>query len=101
MGPLKGYDMPLRLRFVPQIEWWCVGEKAEVESLLACCSYLGKKAAQGHGLVKSWDVAECAEDWGLFYPCDIAGEVRPSRALEMAKWPELAGQLCDCMLTVP
>lgn len=100
MGPLKSVNLPLYTRWVPCIEWWCIGDKAEVESLLEECGYLGKERNHGYGRVERWQVEECAEDWSLFYPCDRPDEVIVSRVLPAA-FPECAGRIGNLGLAVP
>jgi hypothetical protein len=61
-GLTKSYRIPLATFHAVDdvVTWWCVGERAEVESLLGLVSYVGKKRAVGLGAVRQWEVAEVA-----------------------------------------
>jgi len=65
-GHTKSYDLPLYLRTINQIDWFCVGDRAEFQQLLNNCPNIGKKRSYGYGKVQSWKVEEFPEDWHLF-----------------------------------
>lgn len=62
-GRYKAYHMPIFYYVADVIEWYCVGDGAEIERLLSTCAYIGKKAAQGWGRVIEWRVEAWPEDW--------------------------------------
>jgi len=64
-GAEKNYDLPLFLRLTNRIDWFAVGDKEEIESLLKYCTGLGKKRSQGYGQVIEWKVTEIENDWSL------------------------------------
>lgn len=64
-GSEKNYDLPLYLRTTPQIEWYCLGDKAKLEKIFPDISTLGKKRSQGYGQVYKWEAEEISENWSL------------------------------------
>jgi CRISPR type IV-associated protein Csf3 len=62
-GRYKAYHMPIFYYVADVIEWYCVGDGAEIERLLSTCAYIGKKSAQGWGRVIEWRVEAWPEDW--------------------------------------
>lgn len=62
-GEYKAYQMPLVSYIVDDMIWYVVGEKERIEYLLNKIPFIGKKRAQGQGLVLEWEVKEIAEDW--------------------------------------
>jgi len=71
-GEFRGYRLPLRVRDVGRVVWFCVGDAKEVRRLLthprSGVRYLGKKGSIGYGLVKSWTVEPADDDWSWFAP---------------------------------
>lgn len=66
-GENKSYHMPVFYRLpLDAIEWYCVGDKSEIERLLSCCLNIGKKRSQGWGRVMSWTVEEWPEDCSVW-----------------------------------
>lgn len=65
-GRYKAYHMPIFYRAALWIDWWCVGDRAEIEYLLSTVTHLGKKAVQGWGRVIRWEIEPCAEDWSVW-----------------------------------
>lgn len=66
-GQYKAYHMPVFYRAALWVEWWCVGDKAEIECLLSTVTHLGKKQTQGWGRVSQWQIASVAEDWSIWH----------------------------------
>ena len=64
-GAEKNYDLPLFLRSTTRIDWFCIGDKSEIEILLKNCTGLGKKRSHGFGQVSTWEVTEIQENWSL------------------------------------
>ena len=62
-GRYKAYRMPLNILLMPCLEWYAVGDINAVRELCEGINSLGKKAAQGYGLVKRWEVEPWPEDW--------------------------------------
>src|SRR3990172_8470722 len=48
-GRYKAYHMPVFYYAALRIEWYAVGDRAEIERLLCCGTHLGKKRSQGYG----------------------------------------------------
>lgn len=61
-GRYKNYRMPLNIMLIPEINWYAVGDKGEIEHLLQRITHIGKKASQGLGLVREWTVEKIGED---------------------------------------
>ena len=64
----KSYRMPQFLRHAIYIDWYCVGDRQEIERLLSSCLWIGKKTAQGDGAVLRWEVEAWPEDWSVYGP---------------------------------
>lgn len=62
-GRYKSYHVNVYYRHALHVDWYCVGDKEELLALLKFCTNIGKKAAQGWGAVKAWEVTEWPEDW--------------------------------------
>ena len=55
-GFFKAYRNPIVYHSMPEIVFYAVGDKAEIERLLQNIAYLGKKSSQGYGEVAEWKV---------------------------------------------
>jgi len=89
-GQYKAYHIDVYYRHALYAEWYALGLKPEIESLLRFCTHIGKKTAQGWGSVLRWEVTEWPEDWSirgngnrLMRPVPVHGDgflygVRPS-----------------------
>lgn len=62
----KAYHMPIFYRVAKWVEWYAVGNRAEIESLLSTLTHLGKKVAQGWGRVARWEIEPVADDWSVW-----------------------------------
>lgn len=67
-GRYKAYHMPTFLRHALWVSWYVVGDRGEIEALLAHATHLGKKATQGNGRIIDWRVEPWAEDWSVTGP---------------------------------
>jgi len=65
-GRYKAYHMPVFYHTALWVEWYCVGDKAEIEHLLSTVTHIGKKTSQGWGRISRWQIAPCAEDWSVW-----------------------------------
>lgn len=83
-GPCKSYRIPLEVGYLAgeRIDWWCIGDAAEIRSLLSMVTHLGKKRSVGKGEVASWTVEPC-EPWPGF---PVLRDGRPLRSLPLG-WP--------------
>lgn len=78
-GRYKAYRMPLNiLLFSAPLEWYAVGNVAAVQVLCAGITAIGKKPAQGYGIVERWEVAPWPEDWS-----EVGPEGKITRAIPM------------------
>jgi len=66
-GPQKHYRVPVETRHAASdlITWWCVGDRSEIERLLALVTHVGRRRAVGLGRVREWSVTAC-EAWPGF-----------------------------------
>jgi CRISPR type IV-associated protein Csf3 len=64
-GKYKAYHMPVFYRAALWVDWYCVGDKAEIEFLLSTVTHIGKKSAQGWGRVTRWEFEPTSGDWSV------------------------------------
>ena len=57
--------MPVFYRAALWAEWYCVGDKAEIEHLLSTVTHIGKKGAQGWGRVIRWEIRPMSDDMSV------------------------------------
>lgn len=74
-GKHKSYRLPLRVRVVPQVVWYAIGDRKEVHRLLKRVQYLGKKTSQGYGRVTGWQVENIDEPDVTWYAKTDQGSV--------------------------
>jgi len=65
-GRYKSYHMPTFYRHALSVSWYVVGDKPEIESLLAHITHIGKKTSQGNGRIIRWQVEACPHDWSIY-----------------------------------
>lgn len=65
-GEYKAYHMPVFYRVAEWVEWYCVGDRAEIELFLSTLTHIGKKSVQGWGRVAKWEITPIAEDWSVW-----------------------------------
>lgn len=94
-GEFRSYRLPLRVRLIERIVWFCVGEAHKVRVLLKDVQYLGKKTSQGHGRVASWTVEHFDRDMAWFAESDAgpvlmrplpAGDYLPKTLTGSRRW---------------
>lgn len=61
-GKYKAYRMPLNILILPYLEWYAVGDIEAVRELCQGITAIGKKPAQGYGIVERWEVEPWPED---------------------------------------
>src|SRR5690606_11987587 len=64
-GAYKGYHIKVYYRHAQFVDWFCDGDKAEIEALLKFCTHIGKKTSQGWGSVLRWEVESWPQDWSI------------------------------------
>lgn len=76
-GANKSYRLPLRIRLVDRIVWFCCGRDkidtgrsagTETRKLLRDVHSIGKKTSDGYGQVARWEVELTDEDFSWFAP---------------------------------
>ena len=70
VGIYRAYRIPNVIRTVKNgtITFWAMGHREEVEELLGYIPAVGKKPAAGYGIVTSWEVEDCEDDYSLWHP---------------------------------
>ncbi len=88
----KSYRLPLRVRRVDKVVWFCKGTRRAIKSLLRSVTSLGKKRSQGYGRVARWELEYVDGDSYWFADSD-AGRVlmRP-----LPQCGELPSDLIGC-----
>jgi hypothetical protein len=71
MGEFKSYRMPLRVRDVGRVVWFCFGDPIALRDALSDVTHLGKKTSAGHGPVASWRIEPIAADLSWFAPSPV------------------------------
>lgn len=103
-GAYKNYRMPLITYLIPKLEWYAVGDWAEIEMLLSYVTHIGKKRSQGLGRVSRWTVEKWPEDLSYLRPIpDENGDqemgIRPPYWLasqyKLVKFPEDERMACN------
>lgn len=85
-GRYKSYHMPVFYRAALYVDWYVVGDRAEIERLLQTVFCIGKKCVQGWGAVRKWEVQEWPEDWSIW-----SGAGRLMRAIPQKEGGTLYG----------
>lgn len=85
-GQYKPYHVGIQLQHARTMEWYVVGDRAQIVSLLDDAPSIGKKRAQGFGEVRRWDVSPVAEDWSC-----VNASGAPMRAIPVAWWKSHRG----------
>lgn len=62
----KSYRLPLRVRAVPCVRWFCNGNRREILKLLRNIHGVGKKVADGYGRISKWEASEADDDYSLY-----------------------------------
>lgn len=80
-GQTKAYFVPLRVRIVERVVWFCVAHgdrkgmgksarspEATLRRVLRDIPAIGKKTAYGYGRIARWELERVTEDWSWFAP---------------------------------
>ncbi len=70
----KSYHLPLIVRPVDRIVWFCVAKRRPILLALRGIKSLGKKRSQGYGVVARWEAEYVDEDYSWYAPSE-AGRV--------------------------
>jgi hypothetical protein len=87
-GEWKSLDLPVPAVAATWLEWWCVGDRAQVAAALSLVHGLGRDRARGVATVEGWEVDRVTEDRSLVW------EGLPTRALPVR-------DLADCEARYP
>ena len=93
VGVYRAYRIPNVIRTVKDgiITFYAVGNQEKIEELLDAMRSIGKKCAAGYGIVDSWELENCDEDYTTWHPDH--GLMRPipveeaDQKWEMDKYP--------------
>ena len=80
----KSFRLPLRVRAVTCVRWFCLGDRRRVKQRLNDLSAIGKKVSQGYGRVAAWEVEDADADYSWFAPHGEALVLM--RTLPMGAW---------------
>lgn len=64
-GKYKAYHMKLYYRHAQYVDWYCLGDKQELQKLLYFCTGIGKNTGDGWGQVLKWEICKWHEDWSI------------------------------------
>jgi hypothetical protein len=67
-GTYKSYRLPLRMRGIEKVVWFCVGNPRNLRAVLKQVDFIGKKTSIGYGRVGKWTVEPMAENWSWYAP---------------------------------
>ena len=67
----KSYRLPLRCRVIKSVAWFAEGNRREVFQLVKRARAIGKKIADGYGVVQEWVVDRVDTDFSWFAPSDF------------------------------
>ncbi len=79
-GPYKAYHQTIFYRAALWVEWYCVGDRAQIEALLCTVTHIGKKQTQGWGRVIAWDIQRMNDDYSVWMGNRLMRGVPPSEA---------------------
>ncbi len=65
-GKYKSHRLPLRIRVIEKIAWFCVGNAEKILEALKSIRSLGKKRSIGYGVVSRWYYEPAEEDLSLW-----------------------------------
>lgn len=88
-GQFKSYRLPLRIRKIEQIAWFCEGNGKEIRSVLKRIKSLGKKREYGYGRVVEWKAEPVDhESWWfadgvLMRPLPVDGVPKETRGFRL------------------
>lgn len=69
-GWTKSYRLPVRVRRVDSVVWFCHGHRQPLKKLLRHVKEIGHKRGMGYGRVGGWELTDIGEDWSWFAPSD-------------------------------
>jgi CRISPR type IV-associated protein Csf3 len=79
-GAYKAYHQAIFYRAALWVEWYCIGDKARIETLLSTLTHIGKKTGQGWGRVSRWEVRSISDDYSVWMGDRLMRGVPPDQA---------------------
>lgn len=61
-GAYRNARLPKKITVTPEVTWYVVGKKEEIERLLKGVTHIGAQRRSGYGAVRSWSVEETEDD---------------------------------------
>lgn len=87
----KSYRFPIRVRQVPVVRWFAMGDRREILKLVRRCTSLGKKVSVGYGRVAEWTVERVEHDYSWLAPLpDAPTRLVLMRSLPIGPWLPMA-----------
>lgn len=69
-GDFKSYRLPLRVRLVPVVAWFAIGDRRTVLKVVRRVRAIGHKRSIGYGRVAEWTVDRIDADYSWFAPSE-------------------------------
>ena len=97
----KSYRLPLRCRVVDAVAWFARGDRRNVLTTIRKARAIGKKVADGYGVVREWTVERIDADLSWFAPSEVGPVLM--RPLPVGPWlpDNLTGARRDFGACVP
>ncbi len=92
----KSYRLPLRIRAVPCVRWFCVGNERNLRKALRYVHAIGKKVADGYGRVREWTTETARGDCSWFAPHESGTILMRPLPLQVEARPWLPDNLMGC-----
>lgn len=70
MGKFKNIDQPKKMVLTNSVKWVVLGDKKYIRKLLDRITSIGKKKAQGDGMVKEWLIRPTKKRGLRVFPCE-------------------------------
>lgn len=80
----KSYRIPLRIRSIKQVAWFCQGHRGPILKLLKSVKAIGKKRSVGYGRIREWTAEEVPGELHWYAPHE-SGQVL-MRPLPIGPW---------------
>lgn len=89
VGRYRAWRMPQVIRTIEDgiIEFYALGHKDEIATLLGSISGVAKKNAIGYGVIEDWHIDDCDADYTLYHP--LHGLMRPALPDEIGEIPDI------------
>lgn len=86
LGPTKNYRKPQVILSVPELVWYCKGDKEKIRRLLDSILSMGQNKSHGWGMIREWIVEPWPKDWSEKGPEGKLTRPIPVPADEAESW---------------